>query len=115
MKAVSLKISRVQKVTRTLHEKQQAEDRLKQEIKDNLDARMEAHFKKREHYQEGRLQNFRQVELRWKDKLRAIGEQIKQRQKHSLMLSKQLSKEALLFWETRDHRAKDSARTRKAS
>jgi hypothetical protein len=53
------------------------EDRLKKEIKESLEARMEVHFKKREDYQENKLNNFKRMELKWKDKLRAIGEQMK--------------------------------------
>lgn len=77
MKSLSLKISKGEKVTQNLKQKQVQEDRLKKEIKESLEARMEVHFKKRENYQENKLNNFKRMELKWKDKLRAIGEQMK--------------------------------------
>lgn len=92
MKSVSLKISKVHKVTHNLQQKEQLQHDLKQQIKESLNARMELHFQKRENYQEGKLNSFKQMELRWKDKLKAIGQQAKERNNQNLLRSNKLTK-----------------------
>lgn len=59
--------------------------------------RMQIHFKKRENIQLQKLKNYQRVEGQWRDKLKTIAIQVREKQKQSALNSNRLSKEALIF------------------
>jgi cell fate (sporulation/competence/biofilm development) regulator YmcA (YheA/YmcA/DUF963 family) len=76
---------------------------------------MELHFKKRENHQLQRIKNYQRMEIQWKDKLKAIGNQVKQQQKQNILLSNRLSKEALMFWQSKEEKTKSRVQNNKTS
>lgn len=93
---------------RRLRDLEVAEEVAQREVKTSLIGRMEGHLRKREDYQLQKLKNYRRMEVQWKGKLKTISTQAKEQQKKYLQLSDRLSKEALLFWQTREEKAKSS-------
>lgn len=67
---------------------------------------MQMHFKKREHLQLQKLKNYQRVEGQWRDRLKTIAVQARERQKQSALNSNRLTKEALLFWQEREEQRK---------
>ena len=91
-----------------LKELEIAEETAQKEVKSSLFGRMEGHLRKREDYQLQKLKNYRRMEVQWKGKLNTINSQVKEQQKKYMQLSDRLSKEALMFWQTREEKAKSS-------
>lgn len=84
-----------------MRELEAAEEVAQREVKSSLIGRMEGHLRKREDYQLQKLKNYRRMEVQWKGKIKTINTQVKEQQKKYLQLSDRLSKESLLFWQTR--------------
>lgn len=103
-----MKLGRVARVQRRLRELEMAEEVAQREVKSSLLGRMEGHLKKREDYQLQKLKNYRRMEVQWKGKVKIINDQAQEQQKKYLQLSDRLSKEALMFWQTREEKAKSS-------
>lgn len=91
-----------------MRELEAAEEVAQREVKSSLIGRMEGHLRKREDYQLQKLKNYRRMEVQWKGKIKTINTQVKEQQKKYLQLSDRLSKESLLFWQTRVEKAKSS-------
>lgn len=67
---------------------------------------MQMHFKKREVLQLQKLKNYRRVDMHWRDRLKTIASQAREKQKQNAMLSNRLGEESLKFWQEKEAKSR---------
>ncbi len=77
-----------------------------QQVHAHLQHKMQLHFKKREGLQLQRLKQCKQLDGQWRDRIKTIASQAKNKLKQSALISNRLGQEALKFWQQKEYKSR---------